>query len=93
MFFQTLGDAVFLAVSQTIFDSKLIDGLTKALPGESQGIIAGVLRFRAIDLASAVSPEHLSGGVCKGCYGAFSSVGCERWWCIFSEFRDRVSFW
>lgn len=60
VFFQTLGGAVFLAISQAIFDAKLVDGLKDVLPGGSESIVEEVLRSGAVDLASAVPPQDLA---------------------------------
>jgi hypothetical protein len=62
VFSQTLGASVFLAISQAVFDSKLISGLTAALPdGSSDRILADILNSGAADLASAVPAADLPG--------------------------------
>lgn len=60
VFFQTLGGAVFLAVAQAIFDTKLIHSLAAVLPGGDMDIVQSVLNSGAVDLASSVPPQYLS---------------------------------
>ncbi len=55
VFFQTLGAAVSLAISQAIFDTSMISSMTTVLPEESRSeVLPKILTSVVVDLSSVV---------------------------------------
>ena len=89
LFGQSLGGAIFVSISQTIFSNRLISGLTSSVPGLDPAIVIGT---GATDLRNVVSPQYLGpvlvaynhalttvfqAGVAIACFSIFGALAME----------------